>query len=264
MAIITFLSDFGLRDSYVAEMKAAALEFAPRATVIDITHEIAPQDVVSASVTLGRVIDAFPRRTIHVAVVDPGVGTARRLLAVEVNRQIVLCPDNGLITWVWRMHRDAKAHMIRWEPKRRRGVTFDGRDRFAPVAGLLASSKKLSTLAERIDDPILLEFAPAPTGATRGKVIHIDHFGNATTNVPGEGVANGAIVSVGRRSLGRLRQTYADVEVGQPLALIGSGNLLEIAVRNGSAAKDFKLRVGDVVSIQRFNKGVKTRRDGEG
>ena len=175
MAIITFLTDFGLTDSYVAEMKAAALNIASRATVIDITHNIAPQDVAAASLVLGRAIDAFPRGTIHVAVVDPGVGTDRQIIAVRVAHQVVLCPDNGLITWAWNTHPGARAYAVNWRPEAQRGVTFDGRDRFAPVAAMLAKKRSLLSLAKSIAEPILLDLTPATSGD--GRVVQIDHFG---------------------------------------------------------------------------------------
>ncbi|MBV8782082.1 MAG: SAM-dependent chlorinase/fluorinase [Phycisphaerae bacterium] len=245
MPILTFLSDFGMRDSYVAEMKAAALRIVPRATVIDITHEIAPQDVVAASVILGRAIDAFPRGTIHVAVVDPGVGTDRRILAVQIAGQIVLCPDNGLITWPWRTHLGVKAHAVHWHPRSRHGMTFDGRDRFAPVAAMLCKGQPLSKLARPIDDPLLLDIAPTESNA--GTIIHIDHFGNATTNFRADHIPPNATVMIRRRLLGPIRKTYADVPIGQPLALIGSAGLLEIAIRNRSAGHRLRVKVGDPV-----------------
>src|SRR5262245_26916061 len=116
-AIVTFTTDFGLSDSYVAEMKAAVLKVAPTARLIDLTHQTPPQDVLCASITLQRAVDGFPQGTIHLAVVDPGVGTDRRVLIVRINRQWVICPDNGLITWSWRLHQPSTAHELLWRPK---------------------------------------------------------------------------------------------------------------------------------------------------
>jgi S-adenosylmethionine hydrolase len=236
--IVTLTTDFGITDSYVAEMKAVLLARCPAARVVDVTHLIPPQDVRAASVTLDRCLRIFPPGTIHLAVVDPGVGTARKLLLVEIAGQLVLCPDNGLITWPWRRAlAPAIAHQLSREairPRRgRRGVgsvrgarsvspTFHGRDLLAPATG------------------------PHPARAT---VIHLDHFGNVTTNVPADLVTDARRIRLGRRSLGPIRQTYADVPIGHALALIGSSGLLEIAIRNGHAANALKLKPGDQLTI---------------
>src|SRR5437762_1306890 len=158
--IVTLTTDFGLSDSYVAEMKASVLADNPECQLVDVTHLIAAQDVLAGSITLQRVIASSPPRTIHVAVVDPGVGTRRRLLIVKINRQRVICPDNGLITWAWRLHENAKAYELTWRPKQS-SETFHGRDIIAPVAGMLSRGKSIKSLATRIDEPILLNIKPA-------------------------------------------------------------------------------------------------------
>ena len=215
-------------------------------------NQVPPQDVLCASITLERAVDGFPPGTVHLAVVDPGVGTRRRLLAVAIKRQLVVCPDNGLITWTWRRHGgpQARAYELLWRPART-SRTFHGRDIMAPVAGMLARGEPVAGLAAPISDPVLLDVAPvSPTSG--GRIIHIDHFGDATTNIGHESLASERIkeVRVNGRSLGRLRRTYHDVAPGKPLALIGSSGLLEIAVRDGSAASDLHLRVGDAVVIR--------------
>src|SRR5437763_10942624 len=177
--IVTLTTDFGLADSYVAEMKAAVLADNPECVLVDVTHLIAPQDVLAGSITLQRVIASFPPRSIHLAVVDPGVGTRRRLLIIKINRQRVICPDNGLITWAWRLHENAKAYELTWRPKQS-SQTFHGRDIMAPVAGMLARGRSIKSLTTRIDLPLLLDIKPATS--KRGEVIHIDRFGNAITN----------------------------------------------------------------------------------
>jgi S-adenosyl-L-methionine hydrolase (adenosine-forming) len=246
--IITLTSDFGLRDSYVAAMKAVLLRHSPGACLIDVTHLIPRQDILCGSITLERAVDGFPAGTVHLAVVDPGVGTDRRMLVVEFERQIVVCPDNGLITWSWRRHTGARAYEITWRP-RTFSHTFHGRDIMAPVAGMLAAEEKLSKLCSAIDDPVLLDFFPASPRDPRGQIIQIDHFGNATTNIPYDQVRSRPTldVRVKGRKLGRLRRTYWDVAPGEPIALIGSSGLLEIAVRDGSAEQELKVKVGDEV-----------------
>jgi S-adenosyl-L-methionine hydrolase (adenosine-forming) len=243
-AIVTFTTDFGLSDGYVAQMKGAVLKQAPAAVLVDVTHLIGAQDVLAGSVVLERAIAAFPRGTIHIAVVDPGVGTDRRILIVEINGQRVICPDNGLITWAWRMNLGAKAHALTWRP-RESSATFHGRDIMAPVAGMLAKGKAVRSLAKRIGDPILLEVAASDR---KGRIIYVDHFGNAITNIRLQGGGDCSVL-VKKKSVGLLRQTYADVAKGETVALIGSSGLVEIAVRDGSAAEMLGLKVGDEVAL---------------
>ena len=250
--IVTLTSDFGLSDAYVAQMKASLIRECPHVRLIDVTHNVPRHDILCGSITLERAVDGFPPGTVHLAVVDPGVGTDRRVIVAEIKSQLVVCPDNGLITWAWRLHRGRFAHEITWRP-RESSTTFHGRDIMAPVAGRLACERDdLSTVARPIDDPILLDLAPAPADATRGRVIHIDHFGNATTNIRQESVRDRIAlnVCVGRKAIGKVRRTYWDVAPGRPLALIGSSGLLEIAVRDGSARENLALNVGDEVVLR--------------
>jgi S-adenosylmethionine hydrolase len=246
--IVTLLSDFGTADAYVAVMKAAVLRLCPSAALIDVTHAVPPQDILAAGFPLERAIAGFDPGTIHVAVVDPGVGTARRILIVEIARQIVICPDNGLITWTWRRHGGGRTHDVTWRPERPSDV-FHGRDIMAPVAGMLAAGEPIEALSRESEDPMLLEIGIA-TGRL-GRVIHIDGFGNATTNLLTDRVgAKFANVTVAGRSIGPIRRTYSDVTLGEPLAIIGSSGLLEVAVRNGSAAKQLGITVGEEVTLE--------------
>jgi S-adenosylmethionine hydrolase len=250
--LITLTTDFGLRDAYVAVMKAAILRHCPGARLIDVTHQVPPQDILCGSITLERAVDGFPRGTVHLAVVDPGVGTERRMLVAEVNGQTVICPDNGLITWTWRLHPGGRAHELTWRPDKPTSHTFHGRDIFAPVAGMIAAGEPLSHLTKPLDGPILLDVSPAAPKAKRGAVIHLDHFGNATTNIGYDLLRTDAPrrIRVKGRNVGKLLRTYFDVEPGKALALIGSSGLLEIAVRDGSAEKALRLRVGDEVILR--------------
>jgi len=250
--IVTFTSDFGLSDAYAALMKAAVLRYCEDALLIDITHQVPPQDVLCGSISLERAVDGFPAGTVHLAVVDPGVGTNRRMLVCELRDQIIICPDNGLITWSWRRHPGGYAHEIFWWPATVPSNTFHGRDVFAPVAGMLAAGAKISALARPIAEPLLLEVAPISESERIGQIIHLDHYGNATTNISYDAVQSRNLKSIRirRRQLGSLRKTYCDVPPGEPLALIGSSGLLEIAVRDGSAAKALRLKVGDEVIVQ--------------
>jgi len=250
--IVTLTTDFGLSDAYVAAMKGAILRYCPQAVLIDITHNVPPQDVLCGSITLERAVDGFGPGTVHLAVVDPGVGTDRRILIIEIHGSRVICPDNGLITWAWRRLGPGTASELIWRPTHQPADTFHGRDIMAPVTGMLACGKNSSELARKIDNPILLDIAPADPPGKTGRVIHIDHFGNATTNIARESLAsiNKQSVRTRRTRLGRIKRTYVDAAPGHPLALFGSSGLLEIAVRDGSAARQLGLRVGDSVVIK--------------
>lgn len=251
--IVTLTSDFGTQDHYVAMMKARLLEHCPGVVMVDITHAIGPQDILAGSIMLERAIDGFLPGTIHLAVVDPGVGTSRRILVVQIHQQMVVCPDNGLITWAWRRLGPGQAHELVWRPQVS-SFTFHGRDIMAPAAGMLAAGERLEHLSRSIADSVLLDIAPATPDSETATIIHIDVFGNATTNMDAATVKqyggcefrlpNGL-------NVGTLRQSYGGVAPGEPLALIGSSGLLEIAVRNGSAAARLGLKVGNIVRLFR-------------
>jgi S-adenosylmethionine hydrolase len=249
--LVTLTTDFGLADAYVASMKAVLLRHCPSCRMIDVTHQVPRHDVLCGSITLERAVDGFPAGTIHLAVVDPGVGTDRRLVVAEVHRQLIVAPDNGLVTWSWRMHGGGTARELTWRPEREPSFTFHGRDILAPAAGMLADGEPIERLARSTVDPVLLGIAPADVNVPRGQVIHIDHFGNATTNIRHESLAKKPTLSVkvNGRAVGKLKRTYWDVAPGKPLALIGSSGLLEIAVRDGSARDDLNVRVGDEVRV---------------
>jgi S-adenosyl-L-methionine hydrolase (adenosine-forming) len=248
--IVTLTTDFGLSDAYVAAMKAAILRHCPQAVLVDVTHAVPPQDVLCGSISLERAVEGFGPAAVHLAVIDPGVGTRRRILLVKIHGSLVVCPDNGLITWAWRRLGPGRAMELRWRPNKNVSDTFHGRDIMGPVAGMLAAGNRPADLARPIGDPILLDLAPAPGPGNSGKVIHIDHFGNATTNIPRESLRSvGRItVHVGRKRM-PLRRVYVEVPPGSALALFGSAGLLEIAVRDGSAAKSLGLRMGDRVTL---------------
>jgi S-adenosylmethionine hydrolase len=247
--IITLSTDFGLVDSYVAQMKGAILAACPVATIVDVTHAIARHDAVGGAFAVERALAAFPRGTVHVVVVDPGVGTTRRLLLVKVRGQTVLCPDNGLITWAWRRFPHAAAYELTWRP-RNPSATFHGRDILAPVAAAIANGTSTRRFAPRKCDPQLLDLDVAPNDARVGQIVHIDTYGNATTNVPEAALEGVTAVRIGKQRIG-LYRTYGDVPLGKALGLIGSSGLLEIAIREGSAADVLRLKVGTPVQLVR-------------
>lgn len=269
--VVTFLTDFGLADFYVGAMKGALLRFCRAATIVDVTHAVPRHDIRFGAIMLERAVVAFPPGTVHVAVVDPGVGTARRILVARIAGQTVVCPDNGLLTWAWRRcgageaqgvpqamgapratgvpAQEVQAYELHWRPAAHSHV-FHGRDIMAPAAGLIAGGTPIDRLATPIADPVLLDMAPATDVRQGGEILHVDHFGNATTNVPEALLAGVRDVRVRGTSVGPPRRMYGDVDPGRPLALVGSSGLLEIAVREGSAAGQLGLSVGDRVAME--------------
>lgn len=249
--IVTLTSDFGTRDFYVASMKASLLRHAGDVRLIDVTHEVPRHDILCGAITLERAVDGFLPGTVHLAVVDPGVGTSRRILVTELNEQTIVCPDNGLITWAWRRLGPGRTHELTWRPKTSSN-TFHGRDIMAPAAGMIGAGAPISQLAQAIDDPILLDILPAARDSALARIIHVDSFGNATTNMDYQTVRElgERTFRAAGRQVGSLKRTYWDAAPGEALALIGSSGLLEIAVRDGSAAEALQLRVGDEVTAE--------------
>lgn len=255
--IITLTTDFGSRDAYAGVMKGVILSIAPHATVIDITHAVPPQDVRHAGFVLASAIPYFPPDAIHVAVVDPGVGTERRPIAVETQRARYVAPDNGILTFA--LQRDPPVRIVHltneehWLPSV--SATFHGRDIFAPVAAHLACGVPIEALGESID---VIEELPLsrpvrrPDGSILGHVQYIDHFGNCVTDIPVEWLPPDAFVwvEVAGTRVGGLAPAYAAVAPGDPVALIGSTGYLEIAVREGNAAQRFGISVGDPVVVR--------------
>ncbi|HKG12738.1 MAG TPA: SAM-dependent chlorinase/fluorinase [Pyrinomonadaceae bacterium] len=259
--IVTLLTDFGTRDYFVGALKGALLSVNPEARVVDITHEVAPHDVEEAAFTLLAAYETFPAGTVHVAVVDPGVGSARRAIAVEGAGQFFVGPDNGVFGHVYeRLARFRVFHVVE-EKFFREPVskTFHGRDVFAPVAGALARGTRPRELGPEVTDFVRLPFAaPFQRDASTlvASVIHVDRFGNCVTNVTrldlgGEANARGARLVAGGRELSSFRDFFADDAGarGEPFAVWGSAGLLEIAVFKDSAARVLGLGRGSEIEV---------------
>ena len=231
--IVTLLSDFGTVDGYVAELKGVLLRGAPGATLVDISHDLAPGDVVAAAHVLGRTWQAFPSGTVHLAVIDPGVGTRRRALAAEAGGHRFVAPDNGLLT---RVLRGSQGRVVALSVSADASPTFHGRDLFAPAAARLARGEAVEALGREVSDPVLLPPLRLERhgGDWVGEVVHVDRFGTLVTNLPGVRVAEGATVRIGAYDL-VLRRTFADVATGDPVAFVGSGGTVEVAVRDARA-----------------------------
>ena len=244
--IITLLTDFGTADGYVGEMKGVLLSADPSVTLVDITHDIPPHDVEIGRLTLARYWRRFPPGTVHVAVVDPGVGSSRAALAVASDGRFLVGPDNGILSPALLMG-DARAVLLPVPPHA--SPTFHGRDVFAPAASQLARGSGIDTLGSVVSDPIIkrtTEPRRISTGEIVGEVIAIDRFGNAVTNLIG---MRGGAVLVGGREIS-LRRTYAELAAGQAGAVVGSTGLIEIVVREGRAVDTLGLSRGTEVRLR--------------
>jgi S-adenosyl-L-methionine hydrolase (adenosine-forming) len=258
--VIALLSDFGTRDHYVGTMKAVILGICPDVTLVDITHEIAPHDVVDGALELAAAYKYFPAGTIFVAVVDPGVGSARRGVAVDTGDYRFVCPDNGLLTVVLRETPMKKGVELTERRYARPTVsrTFEGRDRFAPAGAWLAKGIQLAALGRGVSDVQRLDI-PQPSvedGVIKGAVLRIDRFGNLVTNVDRKsfekfGREGGVQIAAGGATVGRLVATYADIQPGEICALFGSTDHLELAANAGSAAASLGLERGAAIEIRR-------------
>ncbi|MDH7571070.1 MAG: SAM-dependent chlorinase/fluorinase [Armatimonadota bacterium] len=256
MAVITLLTDFGTRDAYVAAMKGVILQLAPDATLVDITHQVAPQDVAEGAFALAACWRYFPDGTVHLAVVDPGVGSARRGIAIAAEGHYFVGPDNGLFSMA--LAHCGTRRIVALENARlfRHPVshTFHGRDIFAPVAALLSRGMALTEAGPEVADMVLLpQAAPRRVGPGEweGEVLAVDRFGNLITNVRGEGLAHEKVrVMVGGLEIRGVSRCYADVDEGALLALVGSSGFLEVAVNRGSAARLLKAERGTPVRVR--------------
>lgn len=260
-AIITLTTDFGTRDAYVAEMKGVMLGIAvsvrQAVSLVDLTHEVAAHDVTEGALALDAAAPFFPRGSIHLAVIDPGVGTDRRGLVVRTERALLVGPDNGLFTPFLEAAGRWEAWELRAEEYRLSAVsrTFHGRDIFAPAAAHLATGVAPERFGPPVRDPVRLSWPTvrAVTGAVAGAVLHVDRFGNLVTSIRAETldeVGGSVRIRLGGRAL-PLVGTYGELEAGQAGALVGSSGRIEIAVREGSAAARFKARRGTPVVVSR-------------
>lgn len=244
MSIITLLTDFGTADSYVAEMKGVLLTRAASAVLVDVTHQIPQGDLRSAAYVLGRTWHRFPATTVHLVVVDPGVGSARRGLALGARGHCFVGPDNGVFTPI--LHdNEVEAVVLPIPPQA--SNTFHGRDIFAPAAACLAAGAPLGSLGLAFDGmPLRLAYTrPERAGlAVDGEIIYIDHFGSLITNLTSELVPSQAHVLVEDLDVGEVKRTYSDVAAGGLVAYVGSGGTIEIAVRDGSAAERLAIGIG--------------------
>lgn len=246
MSIVTLLTDFGTADGYVGEVKGVLFAHAPALTIVDIAHDLAAHDVDGARLALARYWQRFPVGTVHLVVVDPGVGGTRAAIAVESEGRFLVGPDNGVLSPAL-LH--AGARCVALPVPHSASPTFHGRDLFAPIAAQLATGVPLDALGHPHDAPVMRRTPEAtrrPDGAVSGVVITIDRFGNLVTNLVAR---RGGTVEIKGQAL-ELRRTYADAREGDLVALVGSSGLVEIAEREGNAAVRLGVRRGDGVVLR--------------
>jgi S-adenosyl-L-methionine hydrolase (adenosine-forming) len=267
LPVITLLTDFGTADYFVGAVKGAILSVNPSAIIADVTHEIPPQDLEAAAFTLLATYETFRPKTIHVAVVDPGVGSARRPIIVSAGRQFFVGPDNGIFTYVYDREPSHQTFHITAEQYFRDSPssTFHGRDIFAPVAAALSKGTSVEQFGPLITDEVRLEKMLNPevrrNGEVEARIIHIDRFGNCITNISRDILDSdeGASLLVKEKIVSTFRKFYGD-DVGaesEPFAIWGSAGFLEISVNGGSAALTLGVKRGEEVVLTQRRKGAK-------
>lgn len=253
-SLITITTDFGTRDGFVAQMKGVILGINPAVGLIDVTHDIQPYAVLEGALVLKGVSRSFPSGTIHVGVVDPGVGGARRGIVARSGDQVFVGPDNGLFSLVFQSSEPLEIREIRnpqciaADPH----PTFHGRDVFAPVAAHLSLGKPPEVMGPRIDDPELLSVAVAEEtdNEIHGEVVYIDRFGNLSSNIEARMIIHPrGIVRVGNIAIHGISRFFQEKEEGEAVALVNSFGLLEIAVNRGDAAKSLGIHIGAPVKV---------------
>ena len=261
--VVTFLTDFGAQDPFVGIMKGVVLGICPDASLVDLCHEIPAHDILHGSFLLHMAVGVFPAGTIHVAVVDPGVGGARRPILADIDGQFFVGPDNGVLSYLLATAERYEVRRLSVETFWRHPVSasFHGRDIFAPVAGHLAAGVDPDRFGPVVADPVHLE-TPRPqadaAGRVQGQVMRVDRFGNCLTNIPGHLVAGApperggqVVVWVGGRQIGRFVRTFADVAAGEAGAFVGSAGYVELFCKQGHLAREWRVGPGDPVTLER-------------
>lgn len=255
--IITFTTDFGLQDHYVSAMKAVILGIVPDARLIDVSHEIPPQDIMAGAWVIRNSAFLYPANTVHIVVVDPGVGTDRNPIVLKIEDQYFVGPDNGIFSLLYNEFK-YKAYKLNKSKYWRKDLsrTFHGRDIFAPIAAHISNGVNLKELGDPIKDLVSYHWA-VPLGdkdGLQGWVIHIDRFGNLITNISEDLLERTAgrrkvKIYVGNTIIDHLVNTFGDVEPGEPVAFIGSSGMLEVAINKGNAAKMLSVDKGAQISL---------------
>ncbi len=259
MPIITLLTDFGTTDYFVGAMKGAILAVNSQTTIVDITHETEPHNVRSAAFTLFAAAQTFPENTIHIAVVDPGVGSNRRAILAVCDRGFFIAPDNGLLEFVFQNVGNLRVFHLTNDKYFRRPVsqTFHGRDVFAPIAGWLSNGISPAELGAEITDFVRLEITKPQQiseNTIETEILHIDRFGNCLVNLTHADLpadfANNLRLEINNQKIDKLQNYFAEAAIGEIFMIFGSANLLEIVAYQTSAAKLLKIKVGDKILVK--------------
>jgi S-adenosyl-L-methionine hydrolase (adenosine-forming) len=254
VSIITLTTDFGTKDGYAAQMKGVILGIYPQARLIDVTHDIQPYSVIEGALVLKGVSRYFQEGTIHVGVVDPGVGSKRRCIALKADKRSYVGPDNGLFSLIfqsaqeWEAREITKPAYLLPQPH----ATFHGRDVFAPTAAHLCAGQSFDSVGPTIQDPVRLNL-PEPShtpDGIQGEIIYIDRFGNLTSNIPADMLTrNVRFVEAGNARISGISRFFGEVPESEPLALINSFGFLEIAVNKRDASRELAVGTGEPVRI---------------
>jgi S-adenosyl-L-methionine hydrolase (adenosine-forming) len=258
-AIITLTTDYGTNDHLVGTLKGVILKINPEATIVDITHNVAPFDLLDAALAIGSAYSYFPPRTIHVVVVDPGVGTERRPLLVTAENQYFVAPDNGVLSVIYEREENVVARNVTAAHYFLQPVskTFHGRDIFAPIAAWLSKGWQTASMGEEITDhkKFALPKPKTTDGVVKGIVMRVDTFGNLITNfrvedLPESALTNGEVkFQVGNQAVSRMVPTFASGEAGEPVAYLGSAGYVEIAVNKANASRTLSIGRGTAVVL---------------
>lgn len=258
--IIALLTDFGPFDAYAGIMKGVILGINPDAKLVDITHHVSPQNVDEGAFILNNAHRFFPEHTLFTVVVDPGVGSKRKILLVKAENQLFLAPDNGILKYIFYAHPDAEVFHINNEEYFLPVIssTFHGRDIFAPVAGHLSAGVLPSRMGERISDFIRGEVHLPEISEQQitGEILYFDHFGNAVSNIDRRALRHfkSFNIQIGETNFSKLSVSYSDIKAGEPLAIIGSNNTIEISINRDSARERLSLKQGDRVEIRNLKR----------
>jgi len=258
--IITLTTDYGSHDHLVGAMKGVMLKILPEITLVDICHHVLPCDILDGALTIGMAYKYFPPKTIHLVVVDPGVGSPRRPILVSGDQHFFVAPDNGVLSMVYDKEESFTVRHITSEHYFLRPMsnTFHGRDLFAPVAAWLAKNQQPMSFGEEIMDPVRFTLPRPRTGdgKVKGVVLKVDNFGNLITNIPADLIPQAFLpdgrcrISVGGKEVPRVTSTYAEGSPGEPVGILGSSGLLEISVNRGNASRTLGAQRGVEVVVE--------------
>ena len=258
--IITLTTDYGTHDHLVGAMKGVMLKILPELSIVDISHQVIPCDILDGALTIGMAYKYFPPNTIHVVVVDPGVGSPRRPILVTGDQHFFIAPDNGVLSMIYDKEESFTVRHITSDHYFLRPMsnTFHGRDLFAPVAAWLAKNQQPMSFGEEVMDPVrfTLPRPRAADGKVKGVILKVDNFGNLVTNIPPDLIPQAFLpdgrykISVGGKDVPKVMNTYGEGGPGEPFGILGSSGLLEIAVNRGSASRTLAAQRGVEVVVE--------------